>query len=359
MTMNVIIFDWFKRYFSDPQVVFLTTFLIIAFAIIMSMGDMLMPVFASIVVAYLLEGVVCKLENHKSPRSIAVLFVYITFITFVLFVFIGIMPLLYNQASELVQKVPNWINQGQKMLSQLPERYPDYLSETQIQDLTNGMTEQFGTFSQHVLEISVNTLVNGITLLVYLILMPILVLFFLKDKKHILNWFVQFIPKERSMAKKVWREMDLQIGNYVRGKFWEVMIVWSATFLTFTLMELNFSMLLAVLVGLSVIIPYVGAVVVTFPVILIAFFQWGMGPDFAYLVAAYFIVQGLDGYVLVPLLFSEVVNLHPVAIIVSILTFGGIWGFWGVFFAIPLATLVQAVLSAWPKATTQPELEAS
>ena len=51
---------------------------------------------------------------------------------------------------------------------------------------------------------------------------------------------------------------------------------------------------------------------------------------------------------LVPLLFSEVVNLHPVAIIVAILVFGGLWGFWGVFFAIPLATLVQAVLKAWP-----------
>jgi putative permease len=63
---------------------------------------------------------------------------------------------------------------------------------------------------------------------------------------------------------------------------------------------------------------------------------------------AYLVIQALDGNVLVPLLFSEVVNLHPIAIIVAILVFGGLWGFWGVFFAIPLATLVQAVLKAWP-----------
>ena len=63
---------------------------------------------------------------------------------------------------------------------------------------------------------------------------------------------------------------------------------------------------------------------------------------------AYLMIQALDGNVLVPLLFSEVVNLHPIAIIVAILIFGGLWGFWGVFFAIPLATLVQAVLNAWP-----------
>jgi putative permease len=62
----------------------------------------------------------------------------------------------------------------------------------------------------------------------------------------------------------------------------------------------------------------------------------------------YGVIQFFDGNVLVPLLFSEVVNLHPIAIIVAVLLFGGIWGFWGVFFAIPLATLVKAVFNAWP-----------
>jgi putative permease len=64
----------------------------------------------------------------------------------------------------------------------------------------------------------------------------------------------------------------------------------------------------------------------------------------------YTVIQTLDGNVLVPLLFSEAVNLHPVAIICAVLLFGGLWGFWGVFFAIPLATLFKAVLDAWPKA---------
>jgi putative permease len=64
---------------------------------------------------------------------------------------------------------------------------------------------------------------------------------------------------------------------------------------------------------------------------------------------AYSVIQAVDAVVLIPLLFSEVVNLHPVAIIVAILFFGGLWGFWGVFFAIPLATLVKAILNAWPR----------
>jgi putative permease len=95
--------------------------------------------------------------------------------------------------------------------------------------------------------------------------------------------------------------------------------------------------------------------VVTIPVLMVAWFQWGWVSEFAWLAAVYFTIQALDGNVLVPLLFSEVVNLHPVAIIISILVFGGLWGFWGVFFAIPLATLVKAILSAWPRQESEAE----
>ena len=142
----------------------------------------------------------------------------------------------------------------------------------------------------------------------------------------------------------------MQIGNYVRGKFAEVLILWVVSYATYAVMGLNYAMLLAVFMGLQVIIPYIGATLVTFPVLGVAYFQWGLGSDeFMYVVIAYSIIQALDGVVLVPVLFSEAVNLHAIAIIIAILFFGGLWGFWGVFLAIPLATVVKAVLTAWPR----------
>jgi putative permease len=191
--------------------------------------------------------------------------------------------------------------------------------------------------------------VGVITLLVYAILVPLLVFFFLKDRDLIVGWIKRYLPRHRRIAGTVWEDVDRQISNYVRGKFWEILIVWAVSYVTFYAFELNYAMLLGMLVGLSVIVPYIGASVVTVPVLLIAWFQWGWSTQFAWLAGAYFIIQALDGNVLVPLLFSEVVNLHPVAIIVAILVFGGLWGFWGVFFAIPLATLVQAILTALPR----------
>jgi putative permease len=160
-----------------------------------------------------------------------------------------------------------------------------------------------------------------------------------------------FLPKERRLAMQVWHQMNEQIGNYVRGKFLEILIVGAVAYVVFTLMGLSYAALLGVLVGLSVIVPYIGAIAVTVPVAMVGYFQWGWSSEFAWLVVVYTVIQVVDGNVLVPLIFSEVVNLHFVAIILALLVFGDLWGFWGVFFAIPLATLVQAVITAWPRAS--------
>jgi len=259
------------------------------------------------------------------------------------------MPLVSRQVTELVQQLPAMIAAGQKLLMQLPERYPELITTEQIQEIMGNLRNEIAAFGQRVLSWSLASVVGIITILVYAILMPLLVFFFLKDKDLILEWFKGYLPKHRRIAGTVWTEVDRQISNYVRGKFWEILIVWAFTYVTFEALRLNYAMLLSLLVGLSVIVPFIGASVVTIPVVGVAWFQWGWGPDFAYLTVAYLVVQALDGNVLVPLLFSEVVNLHPVAIIVAVLVFGGLWGFWGVFFAIPLATLVQAILVAWPR----------
>ena len=147
----------------------------------------------------------------------------------------------------------------------------------------------------------------------------------------------------------IWNEMNMQFANYVRGKAIEIVIVGMVSFVAFLILGLQYAALLAMLIGLSVLIPYIGATVVTIPVLLVGYFQWGYSTEFIWLVVIYGVIQVLDGNVLVPLLFSEVVNLHPVAIIIAVLLFGGIWGFWGLFFAIPLATLVKAVYNAWPR----------
>ena len=352
--MKVII-DWYKRYFTDPQAIFLAIFLIICFTVVLTMGDMLAPVLASIVIAYLLEGVVRNLERWWLARFWRVLCVFFAFVAFILFVFLAVTPLMWSQSVELIRELPTYLAQGQEKMQSLPEHYP-FISEAQVTEAIQLIRQEIGEMGQHILSISITSIPNIITVLIYLILVPLLVFFFLKDKETILRWFTGLLPTDRRLATGIWSDVDQQLGNYIRGKFWEILIVGVVSYITFAVMGLKYAILLGVLVGFSVLVPYIGAAVVTVPVAIVAYFQWGLTMDFVWLMTAYAIIQALDGNVLVPLIFSEVVNLHPVAIIVAILVFGGLWGFWGIFFAIPLATLVNAILLAWPRpGSTSPD----
>ncbi len=87
--------------------------------------------------------------------------------------------------------------------------------------------------------------------------------FLLKDKEQMLNAVRRVLPRNRGLAGQVWVEMNQQITNYIRGKVLEMVIVGIATYLVFFIMGMNYALLLAVLVGFSVLIPYIGAVIVT------------------------------------------------------------------------------------------------
>jgi putative permease len=341
--------DWFRRSFSDPQVVILGLFLVVGFAIIIGLGTWLAPMFASIVIAYLLEAVVDRLQRFGMPRLPAVILVFLLFITILVFIFFGLVPLVSRQLTQLVQQFPAYITTGQELLRQLPEAYPQLVSQAQIEDLIGQLGQEVAGLGQRVLGWSLASAASVIALAVYLVLVPVLVFFFLKDKDLMIGWIAARLPQERSLANRVWTESEAQIANYVRGKVLEIFIVGAVTYVTFLFLDLQYAALLATMVGFSVLVPYIGAAVATIPVAIVAYFQFGWGWDFGQVIIAYIIIQALDGNLLVPLMFSEVVNLHPVAIILAILVFGGIWGFWGIFFAIPLATLVKAVINAWPK----------
>jgi len=341
--------DWFKRSFSDPQVVILGLFLVIGFAIIIGLGKWLAPMFASIVIAYLLEAVVSRLQRTGMPRLASVIIVFLLFITVLFFLTFGLIPIVIRQLTALVQQFPTYIAQGQELLKQLPEAYPQMVSEDQIQVIINRLGQELAMLGQQAVSWSLASVASVIGLVIFLVLVPVLVFFFLKDKDMMIGWVANYLPRERTLVNRVWKESEGQIANYVRGKVVEIIIVGSVTYVTFIILGLQYSALLATVVGFSVLIPYIGAAVATIPIALVAFFQFGWGWDFGQVIIAYAIIQALDGNLLVPLLFSEVVNLHPVAIILAILLFGGLWGFWGIFFAIPLATFVKAVLNAWPR----------
>lgn len=339
---------WLDQIFFEEESIILLLLIVVGLALLMTMGEVLTPVITSIILAYMMQGLISLMVSRRVPQFIAITVAFLVFVGSFLLTMLVVLPMVWNQVVNLFAELPRMLLQGQQSLMILAEKYPALFTEEQIQEWMVLARSEVGEMGQLVLSLSIASLNNIVGLLIYLVLVPILVFFFLKDRQILLAWLGAFLPVERPMLNKIRHEMSDQVANYIRGKAIEIVIVGAVSYVSFVVLGLNYAALLGVLVGLSVVIPYIGAAVVTLPVCMIGYFQWGWGGDFLTLLAVYTVIQGLDGNILVPLLFSEAVNLHPVAIILAVLVFGSFWGLWGVFFAIPLATLIKAVLNAWP-----------
>ncbi|KJY85874.1 AI-2E family transporter [Pseudoalteromonas piscicida] len=338
---------WYIKKFSDPHSVTLLLMLVATVALLYFFGSYVMPVLVAIVIAYLLEWPVNKLTRVTGSRMLSAVVVMAVFVGVALGLVFGIVPVLWQQLSNLLQESPTMVEEGKDFLLHLPEYYPTLISTTQVQAIVSSVESKLLELGEVIVSASLTSLKDVVAWMIYLVLVPLLAFFMLKDKTELTSGVSKIIPKDRKLISQVWHEMDQQIMNYIRGKVFEIVIVGVVSFVTFSILDLRYAALLGTLVGFSVLIPFIGAALVTLPVAAVALFQFGLAPEFWTILIAYGIIQALDGNVLVPLLFSEAVDLNPVYIIVAVLFFGGLWGFWGVFFAIPLASLVKALINAW------------
>lgn len=343
------IFEPIKRIFLNQQFTTMIVFLFVTGILFLFTGKILAPFFGAVIIAYLLEGVIARSKNIAwLPRWVAVNVVFFLFLFFVIAIIVWAMPEIGRQAKQAAANIPVYLNAGQEIILKLPEKYPSLISKEQALHVLGNINGEISDTARKALSGGVIApLVKTVGILIYLILVPVMVYFMLKDKDAIIAYLQHLLPFENPFLRSIWQDVDIQIGNYIRGKVIEILIVWFSCYIAFLIFGLDYAMLLSFMVGLSVLIPYIGATVVTFPVLAVALVQWGLGTQFYLVMLTYLIIQLLDGNVIVPLLFSEAVSIHPVAIIVAVLLFGGIWGFWGVFFAIPLATVVKAIIDAW------------
>ena len=344
-----VISGWINRHFSNEEAIFLVLLIGTVLVVLLTLGTVLAPILTGLAFAFLLHGLVTRLVGWHMPRLLAICLVELLFLGILIALVVGILPLVWGQLGDLVNALPSFIERLREVARELSASYPGIIPETAVDDWVASLNPQLTDLGGALVQNVVAQLPNLFGVLIFLILAPIALFFFLKDKDRMLGACKALLPRKRGVLDQIGKDMGVQIGNYVRGKIIEIVIVGIVSYATFSLFGLGYAALLGLLVGISVLIPYVGAAVVTIPVTAAALLQFGWSVEFLAVMAAYAVIQAADGNVLVPLLFSKAVNLHPIAIIAAVLVFGGIWGFWGVFFAIPLATLVKAVYNAWPK----------
>ena len=338
----------FRRIFSNEETIIFFLIILSTLILFSLFIEVLTPFIISIVVAYLLVGLQKKIETYGVAQPLSTIIAFSVFIIVGAAMFTWLIPLLYVQLQSFVLDIPRLFNEFLNFVSTIPAAFPDLVNSDQISVFFQAVSSELSSITQNIVKSSISGIQSTITVLLYIILFPILVYFFLFDRKNIIEGCLRIIPGDRAMLSQVWSEMDVQLSNYVRGKVLEIFVVGIAAAILFASFGLNYGALLAVLVGLSVLIPYVGAFSITIPIVIIGLLQFGLGTQFYLLIGLYLLLQFLDGNLLVPIIFSEAVKLHPIVIILAVFIFGSLFGFWGVFFSIPLATFIKAVWNAWP-----------
>ena len=210
--------QWFNRVLTNPEALALLGTLLFGLLAILWVGELLSPVLASIVIAYLLEGVVAKFQFLGLSRKLAVISSFSLFMALLSYMIFGLIPLLSIQTVQLAQQLPNMLNQGVHLFTALPEKYPNFITEAQVKLIFDQVSTEAVKYGQNLLSFSAASVLNVVALIVYLLLVPMMVFFFLMDKAEISQWFASFLPTNRRLTIEVWSTVNEQIANYVRGK---------------------------------------------------------------------------------------------------------------------------------------------
>ena len=333
--------DWLAGVFSNPDINKLIAVAAVGGVFLWFFAGEIAPLFGGVLIAYLLEGIVQKAQRHGLGRTVAVSLVVLATVLAVSFC-LYLLPAFVLQLRGAAGEMPNIADVVLSFITSVNLYLPDFMA-IDADEFGGNMSAAVATAGRFLLDNSLGFAVNLFSLFLYLVLLPLLVFFLLKDKDWLMTRLARYFPSSPIFGE-LWASVDEQFGSYVRGKCLEAAILGLLSWGTLGLFDMNYAFSLSVLIGLSVFVPFVGAIAVTIPMVALAYLQFGAGPEFVWVMLAYTIIQAFDGQILVPLLFSEVVKLHPVAIFAAIIFFGNLWGVAGVFFAIPLASLIKSIL---------------
>lgn len=329
---------------TNPEYLPALTFLLVAIGFITLTYPYLKAAYFAMILTYLLVSphrALMRLGCSQLAATALLMLLITSLLLIVLFVFL---PMLSNEMVLLIKSIPHYLNVLNTRLTEWLANHPKWQSNLSYEMMLKPIQNNLALFGKHVLEVSFTSLFSVFNWMIYCILVPILTGLILQDRDTMMPWLTQWLPEQHSCLKTFFKEIDAQMGYYLRGKVIEFLLVSILTTLGLSVMGLNYALLMGLLVGLSVFIPIVGLFIVIIPIVFIGLTQWGLAAHFGYTMILFTVIMLLDAYLIVPMLFAGRMALHPAVILIAILCFGGLFGFWGILLALPLATVVRSLL---------------
>lgn len=320
---------------------------------------MLTPFVISGIIAYAFSPVIRKIMKiTRLPRVWSVLILFLSGVFLMVFLFYALLPNVADELRKLGDQLPeftmvlyngfeDWYRHTLASIDYLPD-HPQEVMEffnLDVATITNFLFNSLGSVASH--------LGAFLSSLVYLVTIPVLTFYFMKDEETIGHFVKSSVPKvAQQWIFSMSRQVDQVLSGFIRGQLLVALFVGVTSGIALVLLGVEFAILIGILAGITNIIPYLGPIIGGVPAAIIAFLD---SPTKAFwVIIAFVVIQQTESSVVSPRIVGQRVGLHPTMIILALLIGGSLWGFVGLLIAVPLAAIVKVFVSAalrWLKIT--------
>jgi len=305
------------------------------------------PVILAGLMFYLLRPFV-NLLNKKMSRGLSILLIYLVFIGIIVVSLALLGPVLQGQIMSLANNIPQIFEGIQEWILEID--LFNRISQLQQEEFLNidgyieSVMETLNNWGRGAVT-GVGSLLGSLASAVFtLILLPILLFYVLKDSKKFQEGFIKmFYRKQQQEVRDILEDVDRALSSYIQGQGLVCLFVGILCLIAFLIIGLDYALLLAIIAGLTNIIPFFGPWIGSIPAVIVALF---LSPITAlFTILAIIIIQQIESNVISPQIIGKKLNLHPLIIIFLILIAGQLVGLIGMILVVPLFASVRVLFT--------------
>lgn len=310
----------------------------------------LTPFVAALILAYLVDPLVDRLEKLGLSRTMATLGALMVFLVIFLLMVLTAAPLLFNQLSAFIAKAPEYVQRLQNLLSEKSGWILEQIGgQNRLQELQGQLASSAGEAAKLAgtfltsLASGGGVLVNTVSLLV---LTPVIAFYLIIDWDRMIAKLDGWLPRKQApVIRQLAREMDQSVADFLRGQALICLLLGLFYAITLSLAGLHFGFIIGIVTGILSFVPYVGTLTGLFLSMGVAVAQfWPDWVSIAIIALIYGVGQFIEGNVLHPKLLGHALGMHPVWLMFALLAFGSLFGFVGVMLAVPLAAVIGVLV---------------
>ena len=333
---------------NNIKIIFWLLFFSLLYFFLCEISSILSPFIASMIIAYFLDPLTLKLERIGIRRAYTVSIIVGGFFLCVGGVLLKIVPTLFDQIKQFILTVPQYQEYVSANILPKLEFFIAKINPKLGIEIKSKLTSLSSSFFEYILLVVRNVFDSSMAvfnIIALILFTPILVFYLLRDWPSIIKNIEKLIPlTQKKIIFEQLKQVDMVLSAYIRGQLNVCFILSFFYVVALSLLGLNYFLLMGIIAGFLIIIPYIGLIIGSSICALMALLQFS-DMSYVYITFGIFLFGYLlESYFLTPKLVGEQVGLHPVWIIFALMSGGAIFGFWGMFFSIPIAAIVGVLI---------------